>query len=41
MAVTINQLEELESSWVQTMREFGINDEQIAINLGYILVKEN
>ena len=40
MAVTIKQLEELESVWVQCLREYNISDEQIAINLGYTLATE-
>lgn len=40
MAVTIKELEALESGWVEVQRECGLDDKQIAINLGYTLVEE-
>lgn len=40
MAVTIKELEALESGWVEVQREYGLDDKQIAINLGYTLVEE-
>lgn len=41
MAVTITQLETLESGWVEWMREFNLDDNTIATNLGYTLVAED
>lgn len=40
MAVTIKELEALESGWVEVQREYGLDDKQIAINLGYTLIEE-
>ena len=37
MIVTIEQLKKLEPEWVALQEEFGININQIAVNLGYIL----
>lgn len=37
MIVTIDQLKKLEPEWVALQEDFGININQIAINLGYIL----
>jgi len=38
MRVTIEELEKLEDAWVRVQREFDIDDETIARNLGYILI---
>ena len=40
MAVTAAQLEELECDWVDLMREVGLDDVTIAINLGYTLIEK-
>ena len=37
MIVTIDQLKKLEPEWVALQEDFGININQIAVNLGYIL----
>ena len=37
MIVTIEELKKLEPEWVALQEDFGININQIAVNLGYIL----
>lgn len=37
MIVTIDQLKKLEPEWVALQEDFGIDINQIAVNLGYIL----